>query len=85
MEERIVDQEITLIPYFPNEKVTLAWYQNLHIGRRCIANMIRLAKENGMRAVKANIYALNVQSQRSFQADGFRQVSDEWFEYRIEE
>ena len=148
MEERIVDQEITLIPYFPNEEVTLAWYQNpdickqvdnidylytperlkrmydylsshgqcyyiqycgtlvgdvtlldntevcivickeyqnLHIGRRCIANMIRLAKENGMRAVKANIYALNVQSQRSFQADGFRQVSDEWFEYRIEE
>lgn len=28
MEERIVDQEITLIPYFPNEEVTLAWYQN---------------------------------------------------------
>ena len=148
MEERAIDQEITLIPYFPNEEVALAWYQNQdvckqvdnidylytperlrrmydylsnhgqcyyiqycgilvgdvtlldnaevsivvckeyqnkHIGRRCIANMIKLAKEKGMSAIKANIYSFNAQSQRSFQSCGFKQVSDEWFECRIAE
>lgn len=147
MEERVIDQEITLIPYFPNEEVTLAWYQdydvckqvdnidylytperlkqmydylsshgqcyyiqyrgtlvgditlqdntelsivickeyqNMHIGRRCIADMIKLAKEKGMLTVRANIYSFNAQSQKSFQSGGFKKVSDEWFEYRIE-
>lgn len=28
MEERIVDQDIVLIPYYPNDAVTLAWYQD---------------------------------------------------------
>ena len=27
----VVDDEIRLIPYFPNEKVTLAWYQDLDV------------------------------------------------------
>ena len=148
MEERVIDREITLIPYFPDEEVTLAWYQNrdvckqvdnidylytlerlrrmydylsshgqcyyiqysgilvgdvtlldnaevsivvskeyqnLHIGRRCIANMIELAKEKGMPTIKANIYSFNMQSQRSFQSCGFRQISDEWFEYKMAE
>lgn len=148
MKERVIDQEITLIPYFPNEDVTLAWYQNrdvckqvdnidylytperlrrmynylsshgqcyyiqycgtlvgdvtlqdnaeisivvskeyqnLHIGRRCIANMVELAKEKGMPAIKASIYSFNMQSQRSFRSCGFKQVSDEWFEYKIAE
>lgn len=147
MEERVIDQEITLIPYFPNEEVTLTWYQdhdvckqvdnidylytperlkqmydylsshgqcyyiqyrgtlvgditlqdntelsivickeyqNMHIGRRCIADMIKLAKEKGMLTVRANIYSFNAQSQKSFQSGGFKKVSDEWFEYRIE-
>lgn len=146
MGERVIDQEITLIPYFPNEEVTFAWYQdpdvckqvdniddiytperlkrmydylsshgqcyyirycgtlvgditlqdnaevsivickeyqNMHIGHRCIANMIELAKEKGMQTVKANIYSFNTQSRRSFQDVGFKQVADEWFEYRI--
>lgn len=147
MKERIIDPEITLIPYYPNEKVTLAWYQdpelcrqvdhkeepytperlnrmynylsshgqcyyiqycgafvgdvtlldrgeicivvckeyqNQHIGRRCIADMIALGKEKGMQTIGANIYSFNTQSQRSFQSIGFRKVSEEWYEYRIE-
>lgn len=147
MEERIVDQEITLIPYYPNSEVTLAWYQdpdvckqvdnidhvytldllnrmytylsthgacyyiqycgklvgdvslrdnaevsivlckeyqNLHIGRRCIRNILALAKEKGLKAVKANIYSFNTQSQKMFESVGFQKESEEWFLYRFE-
>lgn len=147
MEERIVDAEITLIPYYPNSDVTLAWYQdpdvckqvdnidhvytlellnqmytylsthgacyyiryrgklvgdvslrdngeisivicreyqNLHIGRRCIGNMLALAREKGMHAVKANIYPFNAQSQNMFTSMGFQKEAEEWFSYRFE-
>lgn len=142
MENRIVDADITLIPYYPNPGVTLGWYQdpelcrqvdntdrvytperleqmytflsthgdcwyiqfrgvlvgdvtlqntgelsivicreyqNRHIGRRCIADMLSLAREKGFREVKANIYSFNTQSQRMFRAAGFRRVADEWY------
>ena len=29
MKNRIVDEEIRLVPYYPNDKTTLAWYQDL--------------------------------------------------------
>ena len=58
-------------------------YQNRHIGRKCVLNMIELAKEKGMRQVKANIYAFNKQSQRMFQSIGFRSAEDEWYIYEI--
>ena len=45
--------------------------------------MIELAKEKGMRQVKANIYAFNKQSQRMFQSIGFRPAEDEWYIYEI--
>lgn len=53
------------------------------IGRKCILDMIELAKEKGMDKVKANIYSFNVQSQRMFKALGFTQTDDEWFECNI--
>lgn len=147
MKERTVDSEITLIPYYPNSDVTLAWYQdpdvcrqvdnidhtysldllngmytylsthgecyyiryrdklvgdvslqdnaevsivvckeyqNLHIGRRCIAEMLVLAKEKGMREVRANIYSFNTQSQRMFESAGFKKADDEWYFYRLD-
>lgn len=59
-------------------------YQNRHIGRKCVLNMIHLAKEKGMGEVKANIYAFNEQSQRMFQSIGFRPSEDEWYIYDIE-
>ena len=56
-------------------------YQNRHIGRRCILNMIELAREKGMTKVRANIYSFNTQSQRMFKSVGFVRTDDEWFEY----
>ena len=41
-------------------------YQNRHIGRRCVLDMLKLAKEKGMDKVKANIYSFNKQSQTMF-------------------
>ncbi|MBR0451950.1 MAG: GNAT family N-acetyltransferase [Oscillospiraceae bacterium] len=58
-------------------------YQNRHIGRRCIEDMLKLAEEKGMDTVKANIYTFNEQSRKMFQAVGFVQTADEWFEYRL--
>lgn len=146
MKERIIDEELTLIPYYPNSEVTLAWYQdvdvckqvdnidhvytlellnrmydflstngscyyiqykdtlvgdvtlrdnaeicivvckeyqNKHIGRRCVLNMLNLASEKGMREVTAGIYSFNTQSQKMFQSVGFQKISEEWFSYKI--
>lgn len=131
---RIVDHEITLVPYRPNEEVALKWYQdpdvckqvdnidfvydlerlrnmygylskygdcyyieyrgipigditlkdneisivickeyqNRHIGRRCVENILALAREKGLPAVKAQIYDFNKQSQRMFLSVGFQ-------------
>ena len=144
---RKVDDDISLVPYYPNEDIAIQWYQdkevcrqvdnidhvysldrlrtmydflnthgecfyiqckekligdislrnnseiaivickeyqNRHIGRKCVLNMIDLAKEKGMSQVKANIYAFNMQSQRMFQSIGFRPSEDEWYIYDIE-
>ena len=59
-------------------------YQNRQIGRRCIRDMLKLAKEKGMDTVKANIYSFNTQSQRMFQAVGFQKTGEEWYEYKVE-
>lgn len=146
MKKRIVDQDIVLIPYYPNPEVALAWYQGLdvcrqvdnidhvydldllngmytylsthgncyyiqyrgqlvgdvslrdnaeisivvckeyqnrHIGRRCVMDMLALAKEKGLTEVKANIYAFNTQSQKMFESVGFRKEADEWYTYPI--
>lgn len=144
---RKVDDEILLVPYYPNENVAIKWYQdkelckqvdnidsvysldklramydflcahgecfyiqykgtligdislqnnseiaivickeyqNRHIGRKCVLNMIELAKEKGMSEINANIYTFNKQSQRMFQTIGFRSSEDERYVYHIE-
>lgn len=58
-------------------------YQNRHIGRQCIADMLCLAREKGMQSVKANIYSFNTQSQAMFLSLGFKKISDEWYEYNL--
>ena len=55
-------------------------YQNRHIGRRCVNDMIILAKKKGMTSVRANIYSFNKQSQKMFKSLGFHSIGDEWFE-----
>lgn len=147
MDTRIVDAEITLIPYYPNYETAYAWYQdydvckqvdnidhlysmdrlkamygflsthgdcfyieyrgtlvgdvtlrdngeisivickeyqNKHIGRRCILEMIRLAKEKGFQQVTANIYRFNTQSQKMFLSVGFEQTGEEWYRFCVE-
>ena len=144
MEKRIIDHEITLIPYYPNPDVTLAWYQdpdvckqvdnvdyvysedllsrmytylsehgdcyyiqyqgklvgditlrenaeisivickeyqNRHIGRRCVMDMLVLAREKGLKEVRANIYSFNTQSRNMFESVGFQKVSEDWYSY----
>ena len=56
-------------------------YQNRHIGRHCVLELLKLAKEKGMAQVTANIYAFNTQSQRMFRSVGFAQTDKEWYAY----
>lgn len=58
-------------------------YQNLHIGRRCVREMIEFAEEKGLPSVKANIYSFNAQSRSMFLSAGFRETDKEWFEYDL--
>ena len=148
MENRIVDQDIVLVPFYPNPEVSLAWYQDLdvckqvdnidhvydldllnrmyaylsthgncyyiqyhgqlvgdvslrdnaeisivvskeyqnhHIGRRCVLNMLALAKEKGMKEVKAEIYSFNTQSKKMFESVGFHKTAEEWYSFQIAE
>ena len=43
-------------------------YQNRHIGRRCIAEMRKLAREQGVDRVTANIYSFNMDQAWAFKA-----------------
>ena len=146
MGKRVIDEEITLVPYYPNYEVTFGWYQdpelcrqvdnidhiytmeilksmyfylsthgdcyyieyknqlvgdvtlkndgeisivicreyqNRHIGRRCIKNMIELAREKGMVQVKAEIYPFNKQSQQMFLAIGFEHSDNDRYIYDL--
>ena len=58
--------------------VVCAGFQNRGIGRRCVREMVALAREQGMREVRANIYSFNARSQRMFQSVGFEQIDEEW-------
>ena len=140
MKNRIVDDEIVLVRYYPNYKTTLAWYQDLdlckqvdnrdtaydlellkrmysylnkhgdlfyikyknrlcgdvclqpsgevniviakpfqnkHIGRRVINEIIQLAREKNMHELQAEIYIFNTQSQKMFQSVGFKKIDNE--------
>lgn len=58
-------------------------YQNRHIGRRCVLDMLALAREKGMEQVTANIYSFNRQSQCMILAVGFEKTDEEWYAYRL--
>lgn len=140
MKKRIVDDEITLVEYYPNYKTTLTWYQDLdlckqidnrdsaydlallkrmykylnrhgdlfyikyknrlcgdvclqpsgavniviaksfqnkHIGRRVMKEIIQIAKEKEISELYAEIYTFNTQSQKMFQSIGFTQADNE--------
>ncbi|WP_308553120.1 GNAT family N-acetyltransferase [uncultured Peptoniphilus sp.] len=146
MEEIIIENNLKLISYFPNQEITLKWYQDLdvckqvdnidipytierldamynylssngdcyyiefnntlvgdvsifndneiaiviskefqnqHIGRKCINQMILLAKAKGIKELKATIFSFNTQSKKMFEAAGFKQVGKELYIYKI--
>ena len=140
MVNRIIDNEITLVKYYPNYLTALAWYQdielckqvdnrdtvydlatlkamykylnkkgdlyyikyknrlcgdvclqdngeiniviakgfqNKHIGRRVVEEIIAIAKEKDFQELYAVIYSFNTQSQKMFESVRFKQVEDE--------
>ena len=54
-------------------------WQNKGIGRRVIAELIRLAKVRQIPRLQATIYTFNTQSQRMFTSVGFCKVADELY------
>lgn len=52
-------------------------FQNKHIGRRVIREIIRLAMEKNIPEVYAEIYSFNTKSQRTFESIGFQRVEEE--------
>lgn len=58
-------------------------FQNQHIGRKCIQQMMLIAKEKGLKKLKANIYSFNNQSRRMFESIGFKQIAEEVYEYEL--
>lgn len=59
-------------------------YQNQHIGRRVIGEIIALAKQEGMKMVYAEIYAFNHQSRKMFESAGFRETAEERYTLSLE-
>ena len=57
--------------------------QNKGIGRRVIKNILGLAKDKGMRDVRASIYPFNKQSQRVFTLVGFEKIGEEDYIYKL--
>lgn len=58
-------------------------FQNKHIGRRVIGEIICLAREKNIPTLHAEIYSFNTQSQRMFQSMGFVKIDDEHFELKL--
>lgn len=146
MKNRIVDEEIKLVRYYPNYATALEWYQDLdlckqvdnrdtvydlallkgmygylnqhgdlfyikyknrlcgdvclqpngeiniviakpfqnkHIGRRVMNEIIKLAKEKDIHELHAEIYSFNTQSQKMFQSIGFKKVNNELYVLNI--
>ncbi len=53
-------------------------YQNKHIGRRCVAELLTVAREKGLPIVKAQVYSFNEQSRKMFLSAGFVQMKEDW-------
>lgn len=58
-------------------------FQNKHIGRRVIGELIALAREKGISELYAEIYSFNTQSQAMFQSVGFVQTEPQRYSLRI--
>lgn len=59
-------------------------YQNKHVGRRVVNEMIELAMEKEMKQLYAVIYSFNKQSQKMFESIGFKKVAEERYVLSLE-
>lgn len=57
-------------------------FQNKHIGRRVIGEIQKLAREQHIPKLHAEIYSFNAQSQRMFERAGFHKAGDELYEMK---
>lgn len=60
-------------------------YQNKHIGRKCVKNIIELAKEKGLEQVRAEIYSFNEQSKKMFLSLGFKHAEGDHYALDLSE
>lgn len=70
----------------PNGEVNIVIaksFQNKHIGRRVMKEIIQLAKEKEITELHAEIYTFNTQSQKMFQSIGFTQADNERYVLRV--
>lgn len=81
--EKILVGDITLCDDGEISIVICRDYQNKHIGRKCVFDMIELAKEKGFNRVYAKIYSFNAQSQKMFQRVGFKKEENELYVFRL--
>lgn len=58
-------------------------FQNKHIGRRVMQEIILLAKEKEIPELHAEIYAFNLRSQAVFQRVGFVKTGNERYTFRL--
>lgn len=59
-------------------------FQNKHIGRKVVGEIIQLARKKGMQQLCATIYTFNSQSQRMFESVGFQKVDTESYKLILE-
>jgi len=62
--------------------VSHAW-QNRHLGRRAVGEIIKLAREKGMTELTATIYTFNHQSRKMFASVGFEEKEPENFVLKV--
>ena len=58
-------------------------YQNRQIGRKCVRDILLLAKQKKYKKVLANVYSFNKQSYHMFKEAGFLDLKDEWLVYYV--
>lgn len=58
-------------------------FQNKHIGRHVIGEIQKLAREQHIPKLHAEIYSFNAQSQRMFERAGFHKAGDELYEMEL--
>ena len=58
-------------------------FQNKHIGRRVVHEMIKMGKEKGLTQLYAQIYSFNEQSKQMFLRAGFEQTGEEMYRFAL--